>query len=197
MIAAGAPLAIAGPLAFAIILSLMGWAYDWGFSYFIVWLLVGFALFGTLAWKVMERATSEDLFADDMLKLVSLQPEDSTNDATLEDIVGQEPKAALRILLGPLARGPERLFRAWQLAQARKRLTPQEQQRAAEVIRDLSTYSTGIPWLDLKNADETVQQLLHVLGYLKATDWISVANEGHKVWLISDARKAASVGGLR
>lgn len=189
-VAAGLPLTVAGPLLFAFVLSMMGWANGWAYSYFSVWLLLGFALFGALAWKLMRRSTSADVFADEMMQFVSLQPEDAARDARLEDIMGQEPQAALQILLGPLSRGPERLYEAWQLMQARKQFGPAHQRRAAEAIRDLSTYPAGIPWLDLRNADESVHDLLHILGYLKASDWIGLGKEGEKIWLLSDARKA-------
>lgn len=191
-VAGGLPLALAGPLLFAFVLTMMGWANDWAYSYFTIWLIIGLALFGGLGWKLMRRSESGDVFADEMMRLVSLQPQDSVRDAKLADMVGQEPRAALEILLGPLSRGPERLYEAWQLMQARKQFHPEDEKRAAEVIRDLSTYPAGIPWLDLRNAGETVDELLHVLGYLKACDWIGVGKEGQKIWLLSDARKAAS-----
>ena len=188
-VAAGLPLALAGPLLFAVVLTLMGWANDWAYSYFIIWLLLGFALFGALAWKLMRRSESGDVFADDMMRLVSLQPEDATLDSKLEDMVGQEPHVALQILLGPLSRGAERLYEAWQLMQARKQFGPAAEKRAAEAIRDLSTYPAGIPWLDLRNTDESVHELLHILGYLKASEWIGLSKDGQKIWLLSDARK--------
>ena len=54
-VAAGLPLTLAGPLLFAFVLTMIGWANGWAYSYFSVWLLLGFALFGALAWKLMRR----------------------------------------------------------------------------------------------------------------------------------------------
>lgn len=195
-LAGGIPLALGGPVLFAIVMTLLGWAYDWSFSYFIVWLLLGLALFGALAWRITQRVNA-DVFTEDMMNLVGEQPDFPKEDLSLTDIVGQEPKAALDILLGPLSHGSERLYEAWRLMQARKQFGPDKLQRAAEVIRDLSTYSGGIPWTDLRGPSESIHDLLQVLGYLKASDWISVGKDGQKVWLVSDARKAVSVGGDR
>jgi len=192
----GIPLALAGPLIFAIVMSLLGWAYDWSFSHFLLWLALGLVLFGILAWQMTRRDTG-DVFAAEMMQLVGEQPEFSREDLSLKDIVGQEPKAALDIMLGSLSHGCDRVYEAWRLMQARKRFTAEKQQRAAELLRDLSTYPAAVPWTDLRAANESLHDLLGIMGYLKLTDWIDVSKDGRKVWLQSDARKAASFGGDR
>lgn len=190
-LAGGLPLSLALPLALAIIFTLLGWANDWPFSFFWLWLLFFAALYALFAWRLLPRQPSEGPFIATMLKFVSLQPENDAAQLSLEDLPGQEPAQAARILFAPLLKGPSLLLDAWELVQARRKLTPVQHERAVELLRDLSSYATGIPWLRLRRDGESVNDVLLLLGFLKLTDWIGVGKE-RKVWMLSDARKAAS-----
>lgn len=190
-LAGGLPLTLAFPFALAILFTLLGWVNDWPFSRFWLWFLFFAVMYGVFAWKVLPRKPSEGTFAATMLKLVSIQPESTEEQLTLDDLTAQEPKTALRVVFAPLLKGPRLVLDAVELIQARRTFSPADQARALEAIGELSTYPTGVPWTKLRRESESVNDLLHILGFLKLTDWIGVGKEG-KVWILSDARKAAS-----
>lgn len=192
-LAAGVPLTLAGPLVMAIVLSLVGWANDWAWNYFTLWFILGCAIWGFLAWKFLPRGHSGSFFADEMTQFVGLTPEESA-DPTLADIAGQEPKAAAQALTAKLLGGPRRLYEAWQLIQERKAFGDAHRQRAIQLLHELSRQPAAYPWLKLRQENEMLPQLLTILGYLKATDWIGIGSDGNKVWMLSDARKAAMKG---
>lgn len=192
-LAAGIPLTLAGPLAVALVLSIYGWALGWEWNYFTVWFLLGCAIWGFLAWKFLPRPQGGNYFADEMIQIVGVTPE-GTPDIELSELGGQEPKAAARIILTKILGGPRRLYEAWLLMQERKAFGAARFQRAAQVLQELSRQPTGIPWLTLRHENETLPELLTVLGYLKSTDWVGLGSDGKKIWMLSDARAAAMKG---
>ncbi len=190
---AGLPLALAGPFALALLISINGWISDWQWNYFTLWFVLACAIWALLAWKLLPRVQKGHYFADEVIQVVGLTPE-GTPDVDLYELSGLEPKVAAQAIMTKVFAGPRRVYEAWQLAQEHKAFGAAQRQRAAQILQDLSRQPKGIPWLDLRREDEPLPELLTVLGYLKTADWVGLGTDGKKIWMLSDARKAAMAG---
>ncbi len=190
-LAAGIPLALAGPLGLAVVLSIEGWIADWEWNSFTLWFLLGCGVMAAIAWKFLPRAQTRHTFAEEVMRIVSLTPEEAPG-LDLSELSGKEPREAARYLMTIVLAGPRRLYEAWQLTQEFRAFSGPQRQRAAQVLQELSRQPTGIPWLDLRKDNESLPELFTVLGYLKVTDWVDLGTQGTKIWMLSDARKAAA-----
>lgn len=188
-LAAGIPLSLAGPFVVALVLFIEGAIIGWQWNYFTLWFVLACGIWAVAAWKLLPRAHGGGCFADDMMRLVSITPEQAP-DLSFSELSGQEPREALRFMLKTVLAGPQRLYEAWQLIHEYRAFGASRRQRAAQALQDLSRQPKGIPWLDLRRENETLPELLTVLGYLKAADWVDLSSDGTKIWMLSDARKA-------
>jgi len=84
---------------------------------------------------------------------------------------------------------PRQVLQSIHRFRIRNRLKHISQHRAAELLADLQRYDGGILIKQLSRADETRDQLYDVLGYLSLFDWIGISKDGHRVWMLSQARK--------
>lgn len=188
-LAAGIPLSLAGPFVVALVLSLEGYILGWQFNYFTLWFILACGIWAVAAWKLLPRAPGGGRFANEMMRFVSVTPEQAP-DLSFSDLSGREPREALRFILKTVLAGPQRLYEAWQVIQEYRTFGECRRQRAAQALQDLSRQPKGIPWSDLRQENETLPDLLAILGYLKAADWVDLSSDGTRIWMLSDARKA-------
>ena len=132
-LAAGVPLSVAGPFVVALVLSIEGYILDWQFNYFTLWFSLACGIWAVAAWKLLPRAHGGGCFADDMMRIVSVTPEEAP-DMSFSELSGQEPREALRFVLKTLLAGPQRLYEAWQLIQEYRTFGESRRQRAAPGI---------------------------------------------------------------
>ena len=71
----------------------------------------------------------------------------------------------------------------------RVRINSTQLHRASEIIARLWAMEGSIPTTNLRQGQETREELLHILRYLQFHDWIDLSKNADRAWLLSTARK--------
>jgi hypothetical protein len=72
-----------------------------------------------------------------------------------------------------------------------KQVADVSRERAAEVVLQLAAFDQGVPTKSLLK-HEVPGQLTRALCLLVIHEWIGVSQDGHRVWLSTDAQKRLS-----
>ena len=182
-LAVGLPLTLAVPLVLAIVLVL--W---WGISFWM-WFFVSMAGWLWLAWRACNKADGRSVFTEAMVEEIGGDV-DYASSSSPGGLKVKQGTMAFWAYLEFLMFGPREVYEAWRIFEERRQFTGTARLRAAGVVAYLGQQDHGVPWLELRQENEPVEQLLKVLGYLRFSEWIDISSDGKKVWLLSDARKA-------
>ena len=85
--------------------------------------------------------------------------------------------------------GPRLVVSAWRQLRLRALVRSAKPTRTTAVIETLFASDHAVPTQSLLQPGEQQQELSAVLGYLLLFDWIGVAHDASKVWLLTEARQ--------
>jgi hypothetical protein len=90
--------------------------------------------------------------------------------------------------------GPNLAVRSMRKLMLRKLAESADFDRAVEIAEILAKLKGGAETEKLRGEKETPQQLSCALAYLIFFDWIGVASDGNKVWILTEARRELARG---
>lgn len=193
MFLCGIPLSLVGPLVLGTIfwmaLRLWGFGFDWSLCFWAAAVVVI-----PLLYRLEARTGGSFLSqaAEDMSPTGPLPPIAMLNFGGVGMLGAAlaNPRASAAGLTDVFLFGPRMVVSAWRQVRVRRLSAGLDLGRAAAAIQALAAVNAGIPTDQLLATGESQQALSRVLAFLVFFDWIGIAHDGAKVWLLTQARKS-------
>ncbi len=186
-LAVGLPLMLIVPFVGATFVAF--WLWGAAFNSWFLWFFLIGGGWGWLAYRYLRTHHEQSVFAEGMIREIG-GDEDYWRASSGGEWEMKRQTAGAYAFLEFILFGPREVLEAWELIRERRQFAASAHQRSVEVVQYLLKFDRGVPWLELLHKGENITDLLHVLGYLRLTDWIDISSDKKKVWLLSQARRA-------
>ena len=184
----GVPLSFVGPWVVASFLWFILWRFgvrgvDW-WVYFLGSCAVVIPLLYRLEWNTRGEWHTQEMRAQgtttsDLMSASSYGEWQMRRDAAALAAWVEILLIPARMVLGAAAR-----------LRAERAVAGVDRGRAAQVLVALAASDKAVPVRQLLGAGESPEQLRRTLHYLALFDWADVSSDGHRAWILSEARRA-------
>lgn len=193
-LAIGAIASLIAPAIILIFSQIICWLWRWNCSWWII-LLAG--TIATLPWLYRKEIQAQGGLLDDVrdsfnrAAMAKESPPSFKHVGLLGDALARN-RTPLTGLVEFFLIGPNLVIASLRNLRLRQLSRDAEQERIAKVVDALCKLQGGAAPDKLLEEKEAPQQFSRVLAYLLFFDWIGIADDGSKVWMLTEARRELS-----